>query len=135
MTQEYPKHKGFGPVPKPSTPSKKKPVTPEFSKEDLDAFAKEKGVQKYYIFMRFAEDRWFPCGSIGAPEDRIDEAIMDSRQSLIENGRKRFPQLRDKEDFEFGYQLLDKPRSTITPAKVVKKSLLDRVKGLFQRQR
>jgi len=138
MSEETPapkNFKGFGPPPKPSTPAKAKKKN-DYGKKEMEDYLAEKGdASSFSIFVRTSPtERWVPAGTIAAPAEKIDEAIDDSHKTLADYALKRFPKLRGQEaTFEYGYRPLDKPREPIVAAKVVKKSILDRVKGFFKR--
>ncbi len=131
--EESSNFKGFGPPPKPSTtPAKKKS---DYGKKELEDYIAKKGGEAYSVYVRTGEKgRWFPAGTIAAPADKVDEAIMGSRLTLNTNALKTFPKLRGQEaTFEYGYQPLDKLRDPIVLAVLVKRSWLDRVKSFFKR--
>merc|ERR1711988_848762 len=86
---------------------------------------KQRGVPEYEVWLRVKGDtsdkNWIPVGSMAVPrtadvQTGVTRAIYESEEQLQSGAFRMFPKLKQYEEFEYGFRLVDFPDEEIRVA-------------------
>merc|ERR1712086_198906 len=121
---------GFGKASPNQTPKSNKPksaaaIEREKAGSTFDSM-KKRGVPEYQMFLRVKGDtsdkNWIPVGSMAVPrtsdvQTAVTRAIYESEEQLQSGAFRMYPKLKEYDEFEYGFRLVEFPDEEIRIAR------------------